>query len=99
MWLLIVHLLFFFFFKQKTEYDMRISVWSADVCSSDLAVRAAQDATGFEPALALAATAVALDPNNSWSHCALGVAKLARGAVAASADHFRVALRDRSRVA
>src|SRR3546814_4632822 len=26
----------FFFFKQKTEYDMRISDWSSDVCSSDL---------------------------------------------------------------
>src|SRR3546814_18507636 len=28
--------LFFFFFKQKTAYDMRISDWSSDVCSSDL---------------------------------------------------------------
>src|SRR3546814_8546669 len=26
----------FFFFKQKTAYDMRISDWSSDVCSSDL---------------------------------------------------------------
>src|SRR3546814_3561914 len=29
--------LFFFFFKQKTAYEMRISDWSSDVCSSDLA--------------------------------------------------------------
>src|SRR3546814_6662374 len=29
----------FFFFKQKTAYEMRISDWSSDVCSSDLAVR------------------------------------------------------------
>src|SRR3546814_8331499 len=28
-----------FFFKQKTAYEMRISDWSSDVCSSDLAVR------------------------------------------------------------
>src|SRR3546814_10374325 len=28
--------LFFFFFKQKTAYEMRISDWSSDVCSSDL---------------------------------------------------------------
>src|SRR3546814_6388613 len=28
----------FFFFKQKTAYDMRISDWSSDVCSSDLKV-------------------------------------------------------------
>src|SRR3546814_2125260 len=31
-------LLLFFFFKQKTAYEMRISDWSSDVCSSDLAV-------------------------------------------------------------
>src|SRR3546814_4662707 len=30
-------LVFFFFFKQKTAYEMRISDWSSDVCSSDLA--------------------------------------------------------------
>src|SRR3546814_5909650 len=29
-------LIFFFFFKQKTAYEMRISDWSSDVCSSDL---------------------------------------------------------------
>src|SRR3546814_6220263 len=28
--------LIFFFFKQKTAYEMRISDWSSDVCSSDL---------------------------------------------------------------
>src|SRR3546814_7851498 len=28
--------LFFFFIKQKTAYEMRISDWSSDVCSSDL---------------------------------------------------------------
>src|SRR3546814_6573879 len=27
---------FLFFFKQKTAYEMRISDWSSDVCSSDL---------------------------------------------------------------
>src|SRR3546814_10500180 len=29
----------FFFFKQKTAYEMRISDWSSDVCSSDLDAR------------------------------------------------------------
>src|SRR3546814_14297783 len=29
----------FFFFKQKTAYEMRISDWSSDVCSSDLSLR------------------------------------------------------------
>src|SRR3546814_20059693 len=41
--------MFFFFFKQKTAYEMRISDWSSDVCSSDLQLdyfdaRAAVDA-------------------------------------------------------
>src|SRR3546814_8750246 len=35
----------FFFFKQKTAYEMRISDWSSDVCSSDL---------GFSPNFLLA---------------------------------------------
>src|SRR3546814_11094826 len=38
----------FFFFKQKTAYEMRISDWSSDVCSSDLApgYRSARDDRG-----------------------------------------------------
>src|SRR3546814_5858698 len=32
-----VSVFFIFFFKQKTAYEMRISDWSSDVCSSDLA--------------------------------------------------------------
>src|SRR3546814_20485086 len=46
---------FFFFFKQKTAYEMRISDWSSDVCSSDLvhpfsppAVIAGQGTVGLE---------------------------------------------------
>src|SRR3546814_7219000 len=37
-------LCFFFFFKQKTAYEMRFSVWISDVCSSDLERLAARDA-------------------------------------------------------
>src|SRR3546814_4738786 len=34
---ILFYILFFvFFFKQKTAYEMRISDWSSDVCSSDL---------------------------------------------------------------
>src|SRR3546814_13481536 len=35
---------FFFFFKQKTAYEMRISDWSSDVCSSDLSSALIEDA-------------------------------------------------------
>src|SRR3546814_7886811 len=34
----VLFLLFFFLFKQKTAYEMRISDWSSDVCSSDLPI-------------------------------------------------------------
>src|SRR3546814_1129226 len=34
----------FFFFKQKTAYEMRISDWSSDVCSSDLQAHGLLDA-------------------------------------------------------
>src|SRR3546814_942286 len=37
MWLVV-----FFFFKQKTAYELRISDWSSDVCSFDLATRASR---------------------------------------------------------
>src|SRR3546814_4352891 len=37
--LCVVIVLYFFFFKQKTAYEMRISDWSSDVCSSDLGAR------------------------------------------------------------
>src|SRR3546814_9738538 len=41
----------FFFFKQKTAYEMRISDWSSDVCSSDLDLalsRAVLNRSGIE---------------------------------------------------
>src|SRR3546814_1281261 len=44
-----IFLFFFFFFKQKTAYEMRISDWSSDVCSSDLAFARAHGVTVFHP--------------------------------------------------
>src|SRR3546814_8165016 len=58
--LIIIYLLsgfLFFFFKQKTAYELRISDWSSDVCSSDLPC-----CTGPTPHLASAAT-----NSRSWS--------------------------------
>src|SRR3546814_3972704 len=40
LFLLCLLMFLFFFFKQKTAYEMRISDWSSDVCSSDLTDRA-----------------------------------------------------------
>src|SRR3546814_8871656 len=40
----------FFFFKQKTAYEMRISDWSSDVCSSDLTLTALGYLPGWQQA-------------------------------------------------
>src|SRR3546814_11636668 len=48
----------FFFFKQKTAYDMRISDWSSDVCSSDLA--------DLELDAMLRERLYAIDPSAGW---------------------------------
>src|SRR5213596_2581018 len=39
-WLEAMYVVFFFFFKQKTAYEIRPCDWSSDVCSSDLFQRA-----------------------------------------------------------
>src|SRR3546814_1049192 len=55
--------MFFFFFKQKTAYEMRISDWSSDVCSSDLRRwrrRVAQRRRHIRTSVAVAADAQAL---------------------------------------
>src|SRR3546814_15427285 len=55
-----------FFFKQKTAYEMRISDWSSDVCSSDL-VSTGQGYGAFFAAInAELADAGATIVNNSW---------------------------------
>src|SRR3546814_11160966 len=46
--MLVCYFLVFFFFKQKTAYEMRISDWSSDVCSSDLAGDTARRRPGRE---------------------------------------------------
>src|SRR3546814_17092714 len=44
-----MRLCFLFFFKQKTAYEMRISDWSSDVCSSDLLPVEERAGDGLEP--------------------------------------------------
>src|SRR3546814_8091759 len=38
-----------FFFKQKTAYEMRISDWSSDVCSSDLCTCLMRNGSSYKP--------------------------------------------------
>src|SRR3546814_8876342 len=51
----------FFFFKQKTAYEMRISDWSSDVCSSDLLLEKARQQSSESEAEALLAQRLAPD--------------------------------------
>src|SRR3546814_7548716 len=56
----------FFFFKQKTAYEMRISDWSSDVCSSDLVVMP-------ELGLVLPGMVIAAGDSHSTTYGAFGV--------------------------
>src|SRR3546814_10055094 len=59
--------LFVFLFKQNTEYDMRISDWSSDVCSSDLTPQAGEIPAALVARLALAKSeAVAGQEPGAW---------------------------------
>src|SRR3546814_808916 len=64
-------LVLFFFFKQKTAYEMRISDWSSDVCSSDL--DAAGDGQGRRRVPALQPVRRAL-PDGGLGHAEVPVA-------------------------
>src|SRR3546814_10318673 len=55
-----IPLIVFFFFKQKTAYEMRISDWSSDVCSSDLRQLEGIIMTYFHRAALAASAALAL---------------------------------------
>src|SRR3546814_15069322 len=56
----------FFFFKQKTAYEMRISDWSSDVCSSDLSKYTSQlsldDAAACAEALGVSYETITIEP-------------------------------------
>src|SRR3546814_5576120 len=60
--LLFVGVILFFFFKQKTAYEMRISDWSSDVCSSDLRLLAETDLRGGEIEFPQAHEACTIEP-------------------------------------
>src|SRR3546814_5246392 len=70
---------FLFFFKQKTAYEMRISDWSSDVCSSDL-----QDAAGHRDAR------FAGEPQRLQPACRLFVGRAEMRAAAFRSEERRV---------
>src|SRR3546814_5943591 len=76
-------LVFVFFFKQKTAYEMRISDWSSDVCSSDLkpmitallghALIATEDPQYFAEARQILRLSIARDGENPFAWYQLGL--------------------------
>src|SRR3546814_1536401 len=72
MYVCMLHGLVCFFFKQKTAYEMRISDWSSDVCSSDLPdapglVRLRMRRSGISVRSAVTCTMAAVDPSSRSS--------------------------------
>src|SRR3546814_8737288 len=82
--------LIFFFFKQKTAYEMRISDWSSDVCSSDLAAAGLGRAVDQDAPLAHLLDIVAMPWQALVDHVEIGVgAVLETDAVGAQPVHRR----------
>src|SRR3546814_11283386 len=75
-----VCLICFFFFKQKTAYEMRISDWSSDVCSSDLTTTASAPNSMLALSPALAARRMAARRARPASSAALPETKVWREA-------------------
>src|SRR3546814_4794617 len=73
--------MYVFFFKQKTAYEMRISDWSSDVCSSDL--WASWDRSASQPG-----TGVAI-PASQSKRAATGMDDPVAAATSASTDSNR----------
>src|SRR3546814_962862 len=70
----------FFFFKQKTAYEMRISDWSSDVCSSDLPGRTEDlpidvQGTAFQQAVWEALRAIPPGETRSYAQIAAAMGK------------------------
>src|SRR3546814_1928567 len=93
----------FFFFKQKTAYELRISGWSSDVCSSVLPARRFRRRPSFRGVPAgtqhrpqhIVESAVAA--RRSWHHGGRGDGGgPAQGALSADAEGRRTAARDDS---
>src|SRR3546814_6518936 len=62
-------MLLFFFFKQKTAYEMRISDWSSDVCSSDLIIPLAPESVAvLRTTWKLSGTGKLVFPGNRHLH-------------------------------
>src|SRR3546814_1387461 len=63
----------FFFFKQKTAYEMRISDWSSDVCSSDLFAVIDRDPIGIKLGGCIGRTRIEWSALALWNRLSLAI--------------------------
>src|SRR3546814_10788918 len=88
---------YFFFFKQTTAYELRISDWSSDVCSSDLGIMASRGYNGGGAGAALGATEATnyqYDPEYVWTYELYGRQELADGRLRLTANVFYADYKD-----
>src|SRR3546814_14905519 len=88
---------YFFFFKQTTAYELRISDWSSDVCSSDLGIMASRGYNGGGAGAALGATEATnyqYDPEYVWNYELYGRQELADGRLRLTANVFYADYKD-----
>src|SRR3546814_3508879 len=71
--------MFCFFFKQKTAYEMRISDWSSDVCSSDLADRQGEHDAAYGKAYCREKRLRAAVDRGECASCGLDTGSTGRG--------------------
>src|SRR3546814_3149324 len=96
MWSISYVVLLVFFFKQKTAYEMRISDWSSDVCSSDLGQVLAVHLHGLERAPALGKrVAAAAGDDRAQQGLAIGGQKAGRRGHQAPMKIGRASCRER----
>src|SRR3546814_158253 len=89
-----------FFFKQKTAYEMRISDWSSDVCSSDLVVEPTRGRVAFAGEYRGYGRIVIIDHGNGWTTLLAHLDRLSVevGSIVRQGDPIGTAGRDRPRV-
>src|SRR3546814_8370204 len=85
MFLSIVRSIIFFFCKQKTAYEVRISDWSSDVCSSDLTRSHRYRNDGAEPVARPAVPGPAFDGRRRLPYRAVSQGRLCRAQPEAAA--------------
>src|SRR3546814_5478687 len=79
----------FLFVKQKTAYDMRISDWSSDVCSSDLCAKVA-NIFGVNPMFLVKASRVDLESTGTCSGFRAGLLGIIISAIKWRSEERRV---------